>query len=148
MPHYCCVEKCHNCSAAGKNISWHRLPINSPTLLSVWITKIKTDPRYFNVNKHTKIRSEHFVDVDEAFVNPSSTKRRLKSTALPSVFAWSKEKLETREKTSAMLKLEKNRTEHDEATDSASEGESDVTDVNLISRKTQTYENDVCGNLA
>ena len=87
--------------------------------------------------------------MDEDFVNPNSTKRCLKSTAVPSVFAWSKEKLETyKEKTSAMLKLEKNRTEHDAATDSASEGECDVTDVNLISRKTQTYENDVCGNLA
>ena len=145
MPHYCCVGKCYNCSAAGKNISWHGLPINSPTLLSVWITKIKRDPRYFNVNKHTKICSEHFVDED--FVNPYSTKRRLKSTAVPSVFAWSKEKLKTKEKTSAMLKLEKNRTEHEEETDSASEGEGDATDVNLISRKTQTYESDVCGNL-
>ena len=113
--------------------------------MSVWITKIKRDPRYFNVNKHTRICSEHFVDED--FVNPYSTKRRLKSTAVPSVFAWSKEKLKTKEKTSAMLKLEKNRTENEEATDSASEGEGDATDINLISRKTQTNESDVCGNL-
>ena len=78
--------------------------------------------------------------MDEDFVNPYSTKRRLKSTAVPSVFAWSKEKLKTKEKTSAMLKLEKNRTENEEATDSASDGEGDVIDINLISRKTPTYE--------
>ena len=67
MPHYCCVGKCYNSSADGKNISWHGLPINLPTLMSVWVTKIKRDPRYFNVNRHTKICSEHFVD--DYFIN-------------------------------------------------------------------------------
>ena len=47
-----------------------------------------------------------------------------------------------------MLKPEKNRIERDEATDSASEGEGAATDINLFSRKTQTYESYVCGNLA
>ena len=54
-------------------------------------------------------------------------------------------KNKTTEKSLAMLKLEKNRIEQDQETDSTLEAEGDAADINLISRKTQTYQSDVFG---
>ena len=50
---------------------------------------MKRDPRYFNVNRHTKICSEHFTSDD--FINPYSSKKRLKADAVPSIFSWNKD---------------------------------------------------------
>ena len=47
---------------------------------------MKRDPRYFNVNRHTKICSEYFTSDD--FINPYSGKKRLKADAVPSIFSW------------------------------------------------------------
>ena len=52
----------------------------------------------------------------------------------------------------ALQKLNQSRTEEEEATDTASEGEGDMavstrTGEELISRKTQTYEDDICSKL-
>ena len=54
---------------------------------------MRRNPNYFNVNKHVKICSEHFSS--EEFINPDAKKRRLQRSAVPSVFAWSKESPET-----------------------------------------------------
>ena len=53
---------------------------------------MKRDPRYFNVNRHTKICSEHFTSDD--FINPHSSKKRLKADAVPSIFSWNIDKQE------------------------------------------------------
>ena len=113
---------------------------------------MKRDPRYFNVNRHTKICSEHFISDD--FINPHSSKKRLKADAVPSIFSWNIDKQENVQpvKRSALEKLNQWRTEEEEATDTASEGEGDMavsttTGEELISRKTQTYEDDICSKL-
>ena len=148
MPHFCCACGCTNSSANRNNLSFHGLPLYSKSLLSVWITKMKRDPRYFSVNCHTKICSEHFTSDD--FINPYSTKSRLKVNAVPLIFAWNKEKAQPVER-SVLEKLNVSRTEKEEATDTASEG-GDIsarisvsirTGQQLISRKTQTFEDDI-----
>ena len=53
---------------------------------------MKRDPRYFNVNRHTKIYSEYFTSDD--FINPYSGKKRLKADAVPSIFSWNIDKQE------------------------------------------------------
>ena len=83
-------------------------------------------------------------------MNPYSVKKRLKDDAVSSIFAWNKDKNQSKKRRSVTEKLEAIRTEEDEATDTASEGEGDrVTsssgkDLGLVSRKTQTYEDDTC----
>ena len=106
---------------------------------------MRRDPRYFNVNRHTKICSEHFTSDD--FTNPYSSKKRLKADAVPSIFSWNIDKQENNQlvKKSALEKLNQWRTEEEEATDTASEGEGDMaistrTGEELISRKTQTEQ--------
>ena len=152
MPQFCCAGGCQNSSASRKDLSFHGLPLNSKSLLSVWITKMKRDPRYFNVNRHTKICSEHFTSDD--FINPCSSKKRLKADAVPSIFSWNKDKQEKVQplERSALEKLNQWRAEEEEVTDTASEGEGDMavstrSGEELISRKTQTYEDDICSKL-
>ena len=125
-------------------ISWFAALLEK-FIISVCIMKMKRDPRYFSVNCHTKICSEHFTSDD--FINPYSTKRRLKVNAVPLIFAWNKEKAQPLER-SVLEKLNVSRTEEEEATDTASEGEGDIsvsirTGQQLISRKTQTFEDDI-----
>ncbi len=91
MPHCCCAGQC-NSSATRKDLSWHQLPFENKNILKVWVTKMRRDPRYFNVNKHTKICSEHFKNDD--FIEPDAKVKRLKMNAVPSIFEWSPEKLE------------------------------------------------------
>ena len=115
-------------------------------MLSVWITKMRRDPRYFKVNRHTKICGEHFVTED--FVNPYSVKKQLKTGVVPSIFAWNKDKV-VQKRRSVTEKLEAIRAEEEEETDTASEGEGDVvtntnSDISLVSRKSQTFEDDMC----
>ena len=69
---------------------------------------------------------------------------------VPSVFAWSEEKPETVAR-SAVEKLNTSRQEEEEATDTASEGESEGTlnlsGLTFTSRKTQTQEDDFCDEI-
>ena len=108
---------------------------------------MRRDPRYLNVNEHTKICGEYFVIED--YLNPYSVKKRLKDGAVPSIFAWNKDKNQYKKRRSVTEKLEAIRTEEDEATDTASEGKGDpVTnssekDLGLVSRKAQTFEDDM-----
>ena len=147
MPHFCCAGECENSSDQRKDLSFHGLPLEDKPLLSLWISKMHRNPNYFNVNEHTKICSAHFVSED--FINPEARKRRLKRNVVPSIFAWTKNLPERSERTAAK-KLEDYRTEQDEATDTASEGEGDeliVSGQALTSRKTQTFEDDFCNDL-
>ena len=109
---------------------------------------MRRDPRYLNVNEHNKICGEHFVIED--YLNPYSLKKRLKDDAVPSIFAWNKDKNLSKKRRSVTEKLDAIRTEEDEATYTASEGEGDPVpsssgkDLGLVSRKTQTFEDDMC----
>ena len=76
-----------------------------------------------NVNEHTKICGEHFVIED--YVNRYSVKKTLKDDAVPSIFAWNKDKNQSKKRRSVTEKLGAIKTEEDEATDTASEGEGD-----------------------
>ena len=115
MPQFCRAGGCQNTSGSAnqKDLSFHRLPLNSKSLLSVRITKMKRDPRYFNVTRHTKICSEHCTSDD--FINPYSSKERLKADAVPSIFSWSKDKQGTVQpvKRSALEQLNKLRSEEE-----------------------------------
>ena len=148
MPHFCCAGECENSSDKRPDISFHGLPLENKALLKTWITKIRRNLNYFNVNKHVKICSEHFRPKD--FINPEAKKRRLKRDAVPSVFAWSEEKPETVAR-SAVEKLNTRRQEEEEATDTASEGEGgetvNLSGVTFPSRKTQTQEDDFCDEI-
>ncbi|PFX25192.1 THAP domain-containing protein 1 [Stylophora pistillata] len=145
MPHFCCAGECKNSSDKRPDISFHGLPLDNKALLKTWIAKMRRNPNYFNVNKHVKICSKHFSPED--FINPDAKKRRLKRNAVPSIFAWSKERPQTVAR-SAVEKLNTSRQEEEEATDTASEGEGDETlnmsGLTLTSRKTQTQEDDFC----
>ena len=120
----------------------------------LWIPRrycLKGERRYFNINRHTKICGEHFVWPDD-FVNPCATKLGLEDDAVPSIFAWTKKTFQSSKRSSVLEKLEARRIEKEEATDTASEGEGDMVDANssgkeLISRKTQTFEDDICSKL-
>ena len=58
-------------------------------------------------------------------MNPYSVKKRLMDDAVPSIFAWNKDKNQSKKRRSVTEKLEAIRTEEHEATDTASEGEGD-----------------------
>ena len=60
-----------------------------------WIQKVRHDPGSdFIINKRTKVCSEHFTPDDFVFGNLSLNggRRRLKQSAIPSVFAWTRGK--------------------------------------------------------
>ena len=104
-------------------------------------TIFQRQPPYENLQR------EHFTSDD--FFNPYSSKKRLKADAVPSIFSWNEDKQETVQpvKRSALEKLNQWRTEEEKATDTASEGVMAVstrTGEELIFRKTQTYEDDIC----
>ena len=67
---------------------------------------MRRDPRYLNVNEHTKICGEQFVIED--YLNPYSVKKRLKDGAVPSIFAWNKDKNQYKKRRSVTEKLEAN----------------------------------------
>lgn len=146
MPHFCSSGGCTNSSDRRKDLSFHSLPIldNQQKLLSVWMTKMRRHPKHFHPSQHSKICSEHFLSED--FINPLSNKRRLKSDAVPSIFAWTKkENMSRPQRRRASEKLNSSRQELEEATDTASEGEGDIMlETTNISRKTQTFEDEFC----
>jgi len=92
MPHFCRAGGCTNSSDANKNISFHSLPLNDKKRLSIWITKMKRDPKYFSITKHTKICSVDFID-------PLAKVKRMKSTSVPSRFEWITAKCDSEEDT-------------------------------------------------
>ena len=59
MPYYCIVPMCTNISGTPC-ISFHRLPLNNPELLKIWLIKIRRENS--PVNEHSRVCSEHFKD--------------------------------------------------------------------------------------
>ena len=49
-----------------------------------------------HINEHIKICGEHFVMED--YLNPYSVKKRLKDGAVPSIFAWNKDKNQSKKR--------------------------------------------------
>ena len=101
--HYCCVPLCHNSSGGHQErsqlglpkISFHCFPEVNSEKGKAWIQKIRRDPGSdFIINKRTKVCSEHFTPDDFVFGNLSlnGRRRRLKQSAIPSVFAWTRGK--------------------------------------------------------
>ena len=79
MPHYCIVPKCKNRSGT-RGISFYRLPLKHPSVLKLWIIRIrrKNPP----INKSSRVCSAHF----------EGGKRKGRKD-VPSVFAWTKNKV-------------------------------------------------------
>ena len=123
MPHFCCAGGCTNRSDANKNISFHSLPLNDKKRLNIWIPKMKRDPKYFSITKHTKICSVHFTKND--FIDSIEKVKRLKSTSVPSRFEWTTATCDGEEVTVGRPALG-SCIHDDEATDTVSEGEGDV----------------------
>lgn len=106
---------------------------------------MRRDPRYFNVNKSTKICSEHFKEAD--FIEPDSKKKRLnyKAGVVPSIFQWTKNVSHQRS-TSVMEKLD---TITKASTDPDMSLEKDVDllcsqQAKFVHRSTQTSESNSC----
>ena len=90
----CCAQNCTNRTRSGKlgceDISWHRFPLQDAQLLRSWLTNLgRAD---FVPTTNSRLCSEHFtedsfVEVDEHFAGKRRPARRLKSRAVPTVFA-------------------------------------------------------------
>lgn len=104
--HYCCVPLCNNSAGGHKErerlgvpkVSFHCFPDVKSSRGKEWIQKIRRDlGRDFTITKATKICSDHFMPSDFLVDDQSlqGGRRRLKSTAVPSVFAWTKIKKRT-----------------------------------------------------
>ena len=93
----CCVPQC---TVAGyvveelEKITFHKLPIEDKKRLKQWIHNIRREPGpNFNISKHTKICSRHFLPTD--FIT-GATRRQLKVTAIPTRFPFMTAKVERR----------------------------------------------------
>ena len=111
---YCCVPLCRNSSGKQKErkrlglpfLSFHKFPKAGTIRYKTWIVKIRRDPgSKFQINMHTKICSQHFTDEDFSLTE----RPRLKSTAVPSVFAWTTECFRRHSETSQIAASEKQR---------------------------------------
>ncbi|XP_052242305.1 uncharacterized protein LOC127852386 [Dreissena polymorpha] len=121
MVFYCCVP---NCKASGfdENVSMHKFP-DSEQQRKIWKDRIRRSD--VKISQHTRVCSYHFKFVD--FVNPKSSKKRLKSEAVPSQFQW------TQVEKGRSPRKSKN-VDSDE-TDTASEGEERVhVDIHSIDK--------------
>ena len=100
--HYCCVPLCHNSAGGHKErerlgaprVSFHCFPDVNSSRGKEWIQKICRDHgRDFVVTKTTKIIcSDHFISSDFVLDDQSlqGGRRRLKSSAVSSIFVWTK----------------------------------------------------------
>ena len=73
-----------------------------------WIVKIRRDPGVnFKITKNTKICSVHFNADDYTFreYQITSSKRRLRQTAVPSIFPWTTQVFQRNSITSLLLKV-------------------------------------------
>ena len=103
MPHFCCAGEYENSSDKRPDISFHGLPLENKALLKTWITKMRRNPNYFNVNEHFR---------PEDFINPEAKKHRLECDAVPSEFTWSEEKPETVARSAVDKRKKKRLTRH------------------------------------
>ena len=92
MPQSCCVPQCFGKGYIenGTKISYHKFP-EDKLIFRRWIVAIRRDVgRHFEVTKHTRVCSRHFLPDDYCF-SFANRKRTLKRTAVPSVFTWKKD---------------------------------------------------------
>jgi len=95
----CSVPLCKNWSEkAPLGTSWHVFPKDT-AIRKAWVTKIRRDKDVlFRISKHSKVCSAHFLETDYCTrANPLNQckVRKLKTTAIPSVFSWvRKEKID------------------------------------------------------
>ncbi|KAH8018836.1 hypothetical protein HPB51_012790 [Rhipicephalus microplus] len=96
MPVHCCVPLCKQrgvTDSDGSKVSFHRFPKDA-MIYKKWIVAIKRDEGpEFQIGKSMKVCSKHFRSSD--FIpSVASGRSLLRDSAVPSVFAFSKEKKE------------------------------------------------------
>lgn len=110
----CCVPGCTKTGYLvenGKPVTFHRLP-TVDKILNQWIERIRRDVgSKFQVTKHTKICSRHF-HAKDIRTTPKG-QQHIKSSALPSIFPWSKM---TKPRTNPLDKINSEETTGDETT--------------------------------
>ena len=88
----CCVPQCNKPGYTvenGQPVTFHKLPVQNQSTLSLWLVKIRRDVGpYFKVTSHTRICSRHFLPTD--FKKTAGGKKLLKPNVLPSIFPWTK----------------------------------------------------------
>ena len=109
---YCSVPLCRNSRGQQAErerlglpkISFHSFPKLDTCIGKMWIAKIRRDPgSEFVIKKHTAVCSEHFTADDFVdYLECPLIRRRLKPTAVPSIFAWTHK---THKRTSTTSKI-------------------------------------------
>ena len=88
--YYCAVPECKNRSI-DKLLSFHRFP-NEDARRAEWVRAIRRDVgKNFQITSNTRVCSAHFKSddyIDKLASGEAAVKKRLKSDALPSQFAW------------------------------------------------------------
>lgn len=144
MPNSCCAFGCSNNSAKKmcreKNISFHLFPHGKPSLMKEWLIKIKRDK--FKPTSTTRICSEHFEDDCFRFEN-FTNRRLLKSTAIPTKFAFNEGLIKPKRKRTSynIENIFECRDENTQPEDVSFEGETSTCSNNSIKqchRSTQT----------
>ena len=91
MPTLCCVPNC-------KERGGHLFPFSDSTLVKEWLVSIRRSPKNFTPTKYSRVCREHFTENDYKSSTTYGTvplQRKLKPCAVPSVFPWSKAKLDS-----------------------------------------------------
>ncbi|KAK3096231.1 hypothetical protein FSP39_024789 [Pinctada imbricata] len=88
MPHYCCVPLCTSDGRRDKGVSFFSWP-NDSEMSKRWIIAIRRDVGpYFKLTKSTRVCSKHFHEDDFESTTQFTLRRRIKKSAIPSIFAW------------------------------------------------------------
>ncbi|KAJ8261671.1 hypothetical protein GJAV_G00156990 [Gymnothorax javanicus] len=90
MPRVCAYPRCFNRMKRRSRVSFHKLPVNNPEMLKLWITAMNLKATA-NLSA-LRVCSEHF-SLDDYFCEPGTEreKHRLRSSAVPMVFSRSGE---------------------------------------------------------
>lgn len=90
MPHHCSVPMCSSDTRLEKckGVSFHSFPKNEQ-LQQQWIQNIRRDVgKDFNLNSHTRVCSLHFEQSCYEVPVAGQIRRRLKKSAVPTIFSW------------------------------------------------------------
>ncbi|XP_033725419.1 uncharacterized protein LOC117315371 [Pecten maximus] len=103
MPHHCCVPHCTNNSKTKDGYSFHTFP-KDPSVAKKWVIAIRRDQGAdFDINKETRVCSVHFNADSYHPTTAIHVRKRLRGTAVPSVFQWTVQK-PVRRKLSLLMK--------------------------------------------
>ncbi|XP_033725845.1 THAP domain-containing protein 10-like [Pecten maximus] len=92
MPHHCCVPHCTNNSKTKDGYSFHTFP-KDPSVAKKWVIAIRRDQGAdFNINKETRVCSVHFNADSYHPTTAIHVRKRLRGSAVPSVFQWTVQK--------------------------------------------------------